>query len=408
MRRKIIIPVVLAATVIAVLVGVLVVPARGSAGATTTAATTTLPTLSPLELFAKVAATLPGTTAVHGQLTWTNNVLGDSFQLPAIVKDLFRSGAGEFWYQGGKFRLQAGSGAAQVSVVMDGTSLWVYDSTSNTATQYALPADTGASVSPSPSTNGPGLSGLGDLTQLLSSVNLSVTQQTVAGRDANVLTVTPTATNTTLGSINVAFDGTTFVPLSVNVTDSGGGTVLDVTMSSVDYSAIDAGQFAFTPPSGAKVVQATVPAGPQDGSTPPSTDTVPTAATQSLTVAEAQAKVGFPLLSIASPTADLPFQGAYVVGDKSPGPFAILRYGQGFGTVVLAQGTLTADQQAKVLGALSVTKLGTPVTIGGSISGSEVTTPLVNAFIWTTNGVFHVAAGPVPMRDIESFVSALS
>ncbi len=83
MRRKIIIPVVLAATVIAVLVGVLVVPARGSAGATTTAATTTLPTLSPLELFARWPATLPGTTAVHGQFTWTNNVLGDSFQLPA-------------------------------------------------------------------------------------------------------------------------------------------------------------------------------------------------------------------------------------------------------------------------------------------------------------------------------------
>jgi outer membrane lipoprotein-sorting protein len=409
MRRKIIIPVVLVAAVIALLVGVLVVPARGGAGTTTTAATTTLPTLSPLELFAKVAATLPSTKAVHGQFTWTNNVLGESFQLPAeapaLLKDLFKSGSGEFWFQGGKLRLQAGKGTDQVTVVMDGTSLWVNDSTSNTATQYALPADTGTSASPSPGANGFNPGNLGNLSQLMSAVTLSVDQRNVAGQDAYVLTVKPTATNTTLGSINVAFDGTSFVPLSVNVTDSGGNTVLDATMSKVDYAPIDAGQFDYTPPSDAHVVHATMDAAPQDGTTPQSTGTEAKATMQSLTIAEAQAKVGFPLLSIPSPTAGMPFQGAYVVGDKSPGPFAILRYGQGFGTVVLAEGKLTAAEQTQVLDALGATNLGTPAAVDGS-KATKVTTPLVNAFIWTTaDGVFHVAAGPV--TDLQTFVDSL-
>jgi len=415
MRRKIIIPIVLVAAVIAVLVGVLVVPARGGAGTTTTAAVKQLPTLTPLELIGKVATTLPGTKAVHGQFEWTNGILGSSFQLPAeapaLLQKLWAGGSGEFWFQDGKLRLRAGNGTDQVTVAMNGTSVWVYDSTSNTATQYALPADTGTSASPSPGTNGFNLGNIGNLSQLMSAVNLSVTQGTVAGRDAYVLTVEPTATKTTLGSINVAFDSTTFVPLSVDIVDAGGTTVLHAAITSVDYTVIDAGLFDYTPPTDAKVVHATMKADPRNGATPPSMGTngttEPTATMQSLTVTGAQVTVGFPLLSLTSTMTDLPFQGAYVVAHKDQGSFAILRYGQGFGTVVLAEGKLTAAQQTQLLDALNATSLGTSMTLG-SYTGTEVATPLVNAFIWTTtDGVFHVAAGPVPLTVLEPFVTNL-
>jgi outer membrane lipoprotein-sorting protein len=422
MRRKIVIPIVLVAAVIALLVGVLVVPARGSASATKTVAAKTTPT--PLELFAKVAATLPSTTAVHGQFTWTNNLLGSSFQLPAdapaILTDLWKSGTGQFWFQDGKVRLEVGN----ITVVENGVSVWVYDSTSKTATQYALPArgqkkaGMGMSAKPGPGRNGFNLGSLGNLSTLMSAVDLKVTTDTVAGQGAYVLTITPTARNTTLGSIEVAFDGTTFVPLSVKVTDNGRATVLDAAMTSVDYNTVDASQFDYAPPTGATIVQGNLKAHLNkggmhksmgvDGMGPNGTAKLK-GMMRSLTVAQAQAKVRFPLLSLTSRMTDLPFQGANVAAHKNPGPFAILRYGKGFGTVVLAEGKLTDAQRTQVLNALGATKLGTPATVGSSpgTQGTDVTTPLVNAFIWTTKGVFHVAAGPVPMTSLESFVTNL-
>jgi outer membrane lipoprotein-sorting protein len=434
MRRKVIIPIVMVAAVIALLVGVLVVPARGGSGTAQKATVKTLPALSPLELIAKAAQTLPNTKAVHGQFTWTNNALGSSFQLPAqapaILKKLWASGTGEFWFQGGKFRLQAGNGSDQVTVVENGKTVWVYDSTSNTATRYAIPARRGhgmgprMSAKPSPAGlsqlgHGFNLGNLGNLSKLMSAVDMSVGAQSVAGQEAYVLTVKPTAPNTTLGSINVAFDSTTFVPLSVNVMAKGSTTaVIDAAMTSVDFNAIDAAQFSFTPPSGAKIVhgnaQAQVKAhmkkagkaarGKEMG---PKAKAQMKAAMKTLTVAQAQAKAGFPLLSLTAPMTDLPFQGANVAAHKNPGPFAILRYGNGFGTVVLAEGKVSAAQQKQALDALGATNLGTAKTVAGN-QGTEVTTPLVSAFIWTTaDGVFHVAAGAVSPADLESFVTAL-
>lgn len=60
------------------------------------------------------------------------------------------------------------------------------------------------------------------------------------------------------------------------------------------------------------------------------------------------------------------------------------RHVPGFGSVVPAEGKL-AD--ARVLDALNATSLGTTATVGG-VSDEEVTTPLVNAFVWTAGGVF--------------------
>jgi outer membrane lipoprotein-sorting protein len=429
MRRKVIIPIVMVAAAIALLVGVLVVPARGGSGTAQTAAVKTLPALSPLQLIAKAAQTLPNTKAVHGQFTWTNNVLGSSFQLPAeapaILTKLWASGTGEFWFQGGKFRLQAGNGPDQVTVVENGKTVWVYDTTSNTATQYAIPArrghDMGPRMSAKPSPNATGLSqlgrglSLGNLSKLMSAVDLSVGSQGVAGQDAYVLAIKPTAPNTTLGSINVAFDSTTFVPLSVNVMAKGGTTVLDATMTSVDFNTVDASEFSFTPPTGAKIVHGNAKVHLKKAGMHkrmgtemmgPKGKAHLKAMMKSLTVAQAQARVRFSLLSLTSPMTDLPFQGANVVAHRNPGPFAILRYGNGFGTVVLAEGKLADAQQKQVLDALGVTKLGTSATIGGN-QGTEVTTPLVSAFIWTTNGVFHVAAGAVSQSDLETFVTNL-
>jgi outer membrane lipoprotein-sorting protein len=438
MRRKIIIPIVLVAAVIALLVGVLVVPARGSAGTTTKkVAVKSVLALSRIQLFAKVAATLPATKAVHGQFEWTNNILESSFKLPAqapaILQKLWASGTGKFWYQDGKFRLQAGSGTDQVTVVENGKSVWVYDATSNTATQYAIPAERGhgmgprMSAKPSPGANGLSKSGmgfnmgnLGDLSKLMSAVNLNVGLEPVAGQDAYILTIKPTATNTTLDSIKVAFDATTFVPLSVDIMANGSGgastTALHAAMTSVDYNAVAASQFDFTLPTGAKIVHGNVKAhlkkaGMHKGMGEPMMNGKGKgqlkAMMKSLSVAKAQAKVGFPLVSVPTPTTALPFDGANVVAHKNPGPFAILRYGNGFGTIVLAEGNVNAAQQKQVLDALGATNLGTAATVGGN-QGTEVTTPLVNAFIWTTNGVFHVAAGPVQKAALETFVTNLN
>ena len=350
MRRKVIIPIVVLAAVAALIAGVLVGPARGGSGATTEEAT--LPTLTPLELFAKVATTLPGIKAVHGHFTWTNGIGGSAFTLPAdapaLLKKLWAAGSGEIWYQDGSVRVEAG-GDAHVTLVKSGNTAWVYDTVSGTATQFTLPARSGSGTSAPTQQSGPPQPKLGGmaqaLAQLSSMVTLSIDQGQVAGQDAYVLTIKPTAADTTLDSVQVAFDGSTFVPLSVQVfAKSSTEAVLSAQFTSVDYGSIAPSEFDFTPPAGAQVLQKTVPAKPHPGG---SDAAAMKAMAQSLTVAQAQAKAGFPLLSLTQPTADLSFQDAHVVSHNGAGPWAILRYGTGLGTVVLAEGNLTSAQQAE-------------------------------------------------------------
>ena len=153
MSRKYLISFVLAALVAAAVIGVAASRAQGS---------TTLPSISPAALLAKVAATAKSPTPVSGSVTWTNglvpgsdvaNLLGGQSAAPSSLAGLAMGGSGRLWVQPGNGVRLAVQGSGSDFVVVGGKDgIWTYSSATGTATHYARPAGAAApSTPPSPS-----------------------------------------------------------------------------------------------------------------------------------------------------------------------------------------------------------------------------------------------------------------
>lgn len=77
---------------------------------------------------------------------------------------------------------------------------------------------------------------------------------TVAGRAAYELVLTPTSPQTLIGSIAVAVDADTRLPLRLRITARGADQPsVDLGFTSVSFDAIDPSIFSFTPPAGATI-----------------------------------------------------------------------------------------------------------------------------------------------------------
>ena len=168
------------------------------------------------------------------------------------------------WLDGNKVRLESQSSQGDTALVSDGTGLWVYSSQAATATEYTMPVKPGTETAdrrrsgPAAGVDLPAK--IQDfMTELAPDATLSVDQVKVAGRAAYLLTMTPTATNTVVGSAQVAIDGVTFVPLQVQVfAKADTKPVLSAGFTRVSYDPIAASVFEFTPPEGAKVEHKTL------------------------------------------------------------------------------------------------------------------------------------------------------
>jgi hypothetical protein len=277
-------------------------------------------------------------------------------------------------------------------------------------------------------------------------------QTVVAGRDAYVLTMTPAATDTALGKIEAAIDGETFVPLRVDVMARGSDApTISFGFTRISYDPVDDAVFAFTPPEGAKVERDTIDAGggghdaaggagpkPEGDRADAMEQMKELARTALLTRPDAAELVDFPLAwardytardfrwayvfdegmpvnALGSPVFDMAgvFAGASgedagasgdAAGGSPPsGPAAVLLYGEGFGSIVLAQTKTTADlrEQLKQLPEVVDT-----IDVGGA-PAKAVITPLGSVVMWERDGVTLVAAGMVPKADIVAFVTSV-
>ncbi|WP_374775349.1 DUF2092 domain-containing protein [Streptomyces sp. NBC_01310] len=80
----------------------------------------------------------------------------------------------------------------------------------------------------------------------------------VAGRDAYQLVLKPKQSGSTVGSVQIAVDAKTGVPLRVQLLSSQGGKpIVDAGFTKVDFAKPSADTFAFTPPKGAKLTEGT-------------------------------------------------------------------------------------------------------------------------------------------------------
>ncbi|MEV6310954.1 DUF2092 domain-containing protein [Streptomyces sp. NPDC051840] len=152
---------------------------------------------------------------------------------------------------------------SEYSLVHNSDDVWGYDSESNEvyhsqASEHGGKGKTGERGKPEGLPATPkdlaeqALAAAGDTT----SVTVGGTAQ-VAGRDAYKLVIEPKQSGSTIGSVTVAVDASTGVPLKFTLAPSSGGkAVVDAGFTQVDFAKPAASSFSFTPPKGAEVTEA--------------------------------------------------------------------------------------------------------------------------------------------------------
>lgn len=441
-----------------------------------------LVTVTPAQLLANVAQHAGEVTAVSGDVNWKNDVLGLSMlsfggQGSGDLTALLSSGSGRIWVGDGKARFDIQGATGDTIIVGDSTSVWVYSSAGNTATEYTLPAGSKTTAGAGADQSGTAQSSQTAVTDPVAAINdfiqklaptatLAVSDPvTVAGQSCYVLSLIPKAANTVLGSVQVAIDSKTYLPLKFDVYAKGTAKpVLTVGFTSVSYSTPADSIFAFTPPANATVAHkalalpAAMAGGPGTGSDvgPDSTGDQSSSTDEQapLTLAEAAAKAGFAPLAAQTTDPALAFGGASVIpaqdvdlrslldqlqsgalgagmpgsdaagadpnaqsstlltatrtqpGPITVGPTIIQRYGQGFGTVMLAEAKIPTELAGQLETMLAAIPLLSRTDAGG-VTIYQLNTALGSVALWDRDGLLFVAAGSVSQIDLGGFIASV-
>lgn len=389
--------------------------------------------LSVAQLLTKVAVAAKSKTAISGDVTWSNglipgsglgSLLNGQGLAPASLSDLALGGSGRLWLQrAGGLRLEVQGADGDFVMVAGKRGLWTYSSATDTATHYSLPVKRGASapvsgLSPQdvpadlPTTIAPALERLAAIGR----VTLGP-QTSVAGEPCYLLVFTPTSTITSVASLQLAVDAKTFVPLRLQVYAKGDASaVLSAGFTSIAYGHLDASLFDFVAPAGATVSEQALPAaedllGSSTAGKPAGERSIASQRTggRSQTLADAEASAtrhGLALVVPQAPWSALPFAGATVT--VTHWPVAVLRYGSGFGSIVLleskgATGSLVGLEQQR--GRLPRALLGS-ATVAGQPAW-ELRTPLITLAMWRQGATEVVAAGAVSQTSLDQLLAAV-
>jgi outer membrane lipoprotein-sorting protein len=436
-----------------------------------------LPQVTAAELLFKMATTDHHNLAVNGEVSWTNDLLGqsglvDTGHYGAAQWPFMASGSGRIWIQDGNVRLESQGGGGDRVAILNSTAgkAWTYDSAANAVTEYTLPNEAnGPSASPEPSPTG--TFGPADIQkyieQMAATAKVTVAgTTTVAGRDAYVLQLEPTASDTALGDVRVAVDGSTYVPLKLEVfARDAAKPTLAFGFDSISYTSVGSDLFTFTPPIGANVTHTDLAKqlkaqGGADAAKPDGQLGAGDAKKNDwqvaghrepkpLTVDQAQSKAGFTLLTPQGYETVRPFQGAWILDKaqlaeqmkalekanaaagttagepaptepaandqtqggqtpsidfkKLPDQAAMFRYGEGFGSIWLVETPSNAEIDKQLA------KLPEQIS-KEQVAGHQawkVTTPLGGVIVWKQGDLTLMAGGMVTASDLSEFIAAV-
>jgi outer membrane lipoprotein-sorting protein len=148
---------------------------------------------------------------------------------------------------------------SETDYIRNGADTWQWSSAKNTATHGQSTERHGKKPEPKPS--GTPLTPQQAADRALATVGKTTTVSVdptgrVAGRDAYELVLSPKDNRSLIGQVRLALDGKTYVPLRVQVFARGANSpAAQIGFTSVTFTKPAAANFAFKPPSGAKVVQ---------------------------------------------------------------------------------------------------------------------------------------------------------
>jgi len=197
----------------AVLAGSLISVAQASPG---------LPPRTPAQLLAQVADSV--TPPLTGTVVETTSLglpsLPGTADPTSIASLLTGSHTIRVWYTGPRhFRLAVPESLSETDVIADGTTAWLWESTTNSVTEYTLPAHRQAPMTAP--TSAP-LTPQQAAQQVLAAVGKTTTVRvdsnvTVAGRPAYQLVLAPKDSRSLVGQVQIAIDARNGVPLRLQV-----------------------------------------------------------------------------------------------------------------------------------------------------------------------------------------------
>jgi len=334
-----------------------------------------LPARTPAQLLAEISADshVPPLTGTVVETTSLGLPQLPGMNDPTSLASLLTgSHTVNVYYQDAKhFRLEAPSPAAETDFIRNGSTLWLWDSRTDSVTKFTLPKPTAKQKAEAQLPATPVLTPQQAANEVLAAVGKTTlvslkSNVMVAGQASYQLVLAPKDHRSLIGEVTIAIDAQYGVPLQVQVFAKGAGSpAFQVGYTSLQFVAPAAANFDFTPPPGA-TVKVESPGTKQQGSGPGSQSDLTGAGTYGsswLTVIELPSSDLLSGLRGGQPTSG-------TGGNGNPGP----------------GGVLAGDSQA-ILNAI----LGSAKPVHGSWgSGTLVTTSVVS--ILMTGGDVYVGA----------------
>jgi outer membrane lipoprotein-sorting protein len=396
---------------LATIIGFVVAVAAGTAIAVAATGSGPVPKRQPLANAVHQGLTAPPVKGITADISFTNNLI-DSSDFTGDNKDPILQGAsGRLWLSGDRhLRIELQSDNGDTQVVVDGTSFWISDPTSNTVYEGTLPADKSVKADKADKADHavPSIAKIqSELTRLMQSVNAKGAQPTdVGGQAAYRVKISPKHDGGLLGSAQIAWDALKGVPLEVGIYARGNSTpVVDLKATNISYGSVPASDFSVSPPSGAKVVKvSTAGKGRKGEKLTPAGKHGKRAEVSG--VAAVAGKVPFTLAAPGS-LVGLPRHDVSLL-DMGGKPGALVTYGQNLGGMVVLEQAADSAKSAKANTNGGPSGLSLPtVSINGS-TGQELSTALGTVVRFTRGGVAYTVLGSVPAAAAEQAARALA
>ncbi len=166
------------------------------------------------------------------------------------------------WFSGpDRARLALMGTLGESDVVWNGSDLWTWSSRDKSATHRTVSLPAGGHTGDLPGTGSLPVTPQQAAEQALKAIEPTTRVDTtgtatVAGRPAYELVLSPKDAASLVGQVRIAIDGTTHVPLRVQVVPRGSSTPgFEVGYTHFDPTRPDPAQFTFNPPPGTKVTE---------------------------------------------------------------------------------------------------------------------------------------------------------
>jgi len=163
------------------------------------------------------------------------------------------------WYASPRhFRLAVPESLSETDVIADGNTAWLWESTTNTVTEFTLPPHQSApQTQPTTAPLTPQQAAQQVLAAVGQTTTVSVDSNvTVAGQAAYELVLAPKDSRSLVGQVQIAIDGRNGVPLRLQVFARGASSpAFQVGYTSIQFVTPAPADLTFSPPPGAKVSQ---------------------------------------------------------------------------------------------------------------------------------------------------------